>query len=504
MNRYKLSTLFSLAAVSFMMSISSTAAPINSVLPRLDPADPLSKTSSGRSYLNFLGESQQWPSRFKEDETLKTLPAKIGVKGVLYLLSGVADRTTPHPKRENLLSITRIDALKSTSRFYYISPQGTPSTVHSSNNSKSILIRNGFYPPERNDSYGLFLWNRPKKSFRFLWSVLPATIELVRYPKIGWSPGSRYVSYLRGGNAFGDYDRWTTPYRLSVYDTKTFQERELMPYAGLSWSWTHHGTVLCSRLSPEEAGRVGIGQVRPSVYEADVRGGAPKKLFDGGYLAQESPDGKWIAFCDWPGTLIGSPKVAPEVQNIEQPGLFLWSRPTGKRVFVGALKLNGPPSIQWSFNSKKLYVCEQEAQGADVVASVSTMDLEQQKLKPLGQLKVSRPSDVATGTAGGFDFRGLSNDGHFLYFDSLQNIASPKGYANSIRTLIAFDTRTAEQTPIAQLTNIANANPDWDWHDESGVNEAFLRAEKLENALLGWGTPAPAKTPVKPASTKRK
>ena len=343
-----------------------------------------------------------------------------------------------------------------------------------------LLIRIGFAPDNPYNTIGLLKWSFGTGTYHYIDAA--SKKPYIYYPIIKWSPGSRYLSYLRGGNAFGDYNG--DAYQLNVCDLETYQDRQVMANAGLEWSWTYHGSILCSPIKPEQASDVALRLARPSVYEADVAAGAPRKLFDGGYFAHESPDGKWVAFCDWPGKLLED-GASKEVENNSQRGLFLFYKPTGKRVFVGELKLaeGSVPILQWSTDSQSLYVLEQNGAQQSTTATLSRMDMEQQQLRPLATLSIERGEGVDHGLAGIFQSRGIAADNRYLYFDAVQIISGPQGYVNTLRTLIAVDTQTGKQTPIARLKNIANANPDWDWHDDSGVNPAFVAAQKIENVL---------------------
>lgn len=181
------------------------------------------------------------------------------------------------------------------------------------------------------------------------------------------------------------------------------------------------------------------------------------------------------------------------MQDNSQRGLFLFYRPSGKRVFVGDLKLEegSVPLLQWAADGQSLFVMEQEGAQQGATGTLYKMDLEQQQLKPLATLFIARAAGVEHGPAGVFQQRGVAANGRYLYFDAVQIISGPQGYVNTLRTLLAVDARTGEQTPIARLKNIANANPNWDWHDETGINPAFAAAQKIEAALPAINAPAP-------------
>jgi hypothetical protein len=303
-----------------------------------------------------------------------------------------------------------------------------------------------------------------------------------------WSPGSRYLSYLRGGGTFGESSdrlgRPLSPYTLYVCDLLHQRNYRVMKDAGLAWSWTYHGQLLFGHVPQEQFEALSQRQVRPSVYVADASKGEPKKIFDGGYFANESPDGQWIAFCDWPGKLLDATDAPRDLQDSQQRGLFLFHKPTGKRVFVGDLKLpaNGGIWMQWSPDGASLYLLEHTVNADGVTGTIYKINVGKTPSdKPLMSQLTQILLKPEPANQGGFAPRGTSPDGRMLYLNAIEWRSEPKN--SVVSTLMAIDTRTGKQTAIARMTNVNNENPDWDWRDDSGVNPAFAAAEKIEAAL---------------------
>jgi hypothetical protein len=468
-----------------MFCANGAAQPANSPsLPTLDPQDPLAQDAKTASYLNFVERSLGWPKIFSQDNQFEALQTTPDLQGSFVLLSGVADRNQNPPQRFSLVSIIRLAIGEPKKEVTY--RIAAPTYLHTpqfSYDKKSILIRIGSAPADRFGTIGLLLWNLQSGTFHYVNAAGHA--PFIYYPAIQFSPGSRYLSYLKGGNAFGDYDQWTKSYRLYICDLRTYQDRLIAVDAGQNWSWTCHGSVLFTRFEAKDAYAVAQRTARPSIYEADAKGSLPKKIFSGGYFAQESPNGQWIAFCDWPGTLIDMDAPQSVKDNTER-GLFLFNRASKMRTFIGPLKLEfgQPPLLQWSPDSKELFVLDSWQDAQTLNGTIYKVEIEQPKLKKLSEFSLIRPKDVdSTNKVGFFMFRGCSPSGQYVYVDTVQVIDGPQGYVNTRRTLVSVDTTSGQQTSIAQLTNIANANPDWDWHDDSGINPAFAAAEKIENAL---------------------
>lgn len=386
----------------------------------------------------------------------------------------------------------------------YYSPLFSPQT-------NKVVARFGYPPDDTRNFFNLILWNlasgeisRPK-----LYSKEEAKQEEPQPSSapyfnsgVSWSPGGRYISYTRGGNSVGGFTDALgnlyseDGYELWLNDTKVPDSfaRRLATNIGLSWSWTHRGTLLFSPLDAGATEAVRLRWARPSVHEVDLKSGVKTKLFDGGYFAHESPDGQWIAFVDWPGPVIGQSQPTPqqEAENAQvKPGVYLFHRPTKRRVLVGEFPATPPFSValQWTPNSQRLLVFNtQEKAGAGLDGVIYRMDITQQTLEKVGQLEVTRPFQTTnTSNFGWFEFRGTSPDGRRAYANTSQYIdEGPSQYVNLRHKMWSIDTETGQPSLMASLTDIATENPGWDWRDESGINPAFAAAQKVEESLPTW------------------
>ena len=298
-----------------------------------------------------------------------------------------------------------------------------------------------------------------------------------------WSPGGRFLSYVKGGNAFGDADDFLDDYQLNVYDVVNQKERAIVEHPGLNWSWTNAGTLLYSPILPGQFGGVYERRLRPTTYEISAFGKNNKPLLDSGYFAQADPSNQWIAFCDWPGERIEAQKgkTAQSKEDEIEKGLYLYYRPAKRRVFVGALNLHELPLIQWAPDGKTLYVLDQTLQ-QDAAAILYRMDLEQQILHQIAVIKKTEMPAF-------FRLRGISADAKYLYIEDATIIGQEPGVVQTRRTFTAIETSTGQQFPLATMTN-PGGDQDWDWHDDSGVNPAFVAAQKIENVLPASNAPS--------------
>ena len=490
-----------------------------------DPYFPTNKMSQeGLGGIKFLSRTKRWEvdvaPTYLRDKALDFLGLPIGSNGRFATIARGGKEGTGF----SVFGFKRVNSeLSATQQVFYntesvsscYAPQFSP-------DGKSMVFRVGYPPDDLRNSFYLMLWDLPKAELRIpapdAPTDYPSSGQIGRYfPAIQWSPGSRYIGSLVGGDVTGGYfDRLGNPYSsdgysLYVYDAKTHErERRLSANAGQSWSWTNNGKVLFSKVTTEQSGLLKQRLARPSIYEMGVNDAQPKKLFDGGYFAHQSPNGEWIAFVDWPGPsftslakpedLLKNPDSRPNTKEEAevQAGLYLFNRPSGRRVFVGPLQdIKRPVQMQWAPDGQTLYIAESFVSDGKIQGAVQRMTLEQQQLKPLSVITATDPlSTNNISDTNWLTLRSTSPDGLYLYANRDEYYdGGPKRYVNTQHTYFAINTSNGETTEMAGLTNIVNENIDWDFHDDSGVNPAFAAAQKIENALPDLG--------VSPTKTKR-
>ncbi len=340
-------------------------------------------------------------------------------------------------------------------------------------NGESVLLRDGLIQ-DRNDGFHIYLWQLQQGRLRYVSRIL-------KFRHLFWSPGSRYISYIQGGDAFTN-DNSNDPQTLCALDTTNRQSAQIMREPGLSWSWTYDGHLLCARVPRDQKL---ASHARPSVYRVAANGAAPEKLFDGGYYAHQSPDGQNIVFCDWAGELLEPQTASDALKNNAQQGLFVWNTVTKSRTFLGPLAVGSmqtpraAPQMIWSSDNKRVFVLVPGRLGAQVVGRIYLADVAAKTCKALGQVAFTPSLDL-----GWFEPRlQLSPDEKRLYLDARERINGPEGVSNLRYTLWQMNTADGEAVPLARLTNLADENPDWDFHDDSGVSSAFVTAQKVEDAL---------------------
>lgn len=458
----------------------------------IEPWPEAPNTNSDSSYLGTIVKSKELPRNYPIDESFRRLNEPPPFRGTI-VRAGILAFVKPD-KRYYHITFNKIGSSEQkeqqeVTNYFSLSDSSFTAPRFSSDGNK-LLFRIGNSIPQRGDGFGIMLWNFAQRTIGR--RQRDKNIAPPRYPRVVWSPGNRFFSYLTGGSAVGDYDGWFEPYALTIYDTRNNVERIIAPNVLLEWSWTYHGTLLY--LPAQDIEAIWRRTGRPTTYEAGLSGNKPQPLIEGGYFAHASPDNEWIAFCDWPGYLLSDPakKPHPEVQR----GLYLFNRSTKTRVFVGALSLKDQVLMQWSPDGQTLFVSDSSDQEFSLY-QLNLADLKDvpenpdEKTLPLKKIvTIPRAKDLAFLT-----FRGTSPDGTRFYVEEVFRLPSKDQALIPTRRVFTWvDAQTGKQTPFARVENFNDQ--DWDWHDDSGVNPAFEAAQKLEEALPPIVAAPPAKAPM--------
>ena len=462
--------------------------------PKADPVTIQQQKELPQTFLGqikWLSKTSTWVQEcapaYLRDKAFEFLAPIPGVNGRIVTLATVSPGDG---KNYNVFTFRKIKPTSSSQQpleqvFYTMTSDGTYAPLFSPDGN-SLVFNIGYLPDERISGHGNMLWNMKVNTLRMFEGVGNFSPRL--FPRVLWSPGGRYLSLLSQGDAFGEFsDEQGQPYaswyRLDLYDAHTGLEKTLAHNINTDWSWTHHASLLYSPTTPQQASQVNDRVARPSIYEVDCAKGQSHKLFDGGYYALESPDGQWVVFADWPGPLLEAENEVPDVSQKQiQAGLYLFNRRTNQRQFVGALPVqNFFGRMQWLPDSHTLFVS-------------CNIGLLSQSKSMLWRLSTDRPKLEEVGVwTGSISFRGTSSDGRYIYASRNERIEGPKpsapgiGYIHTRHTLTFVESATGKQTDIAHLFNYANENPDWDFHDDSGLNPAFVAAQKIEEALPAIG-----------------
>lgn len=365
-------------------------------------------------------------------------------------------------------------------------------------NGKEVLIQEGYSPEDIDYAANFFIWEQDSGRLR------PMRNEATRVDRILWSPGSRFLSYTHGGRSYnGPLAHAPDPYELWCLDIPSRREHLVIKNPGFDWSWTYHGQILCSTSTSDSKAPTEHSPYS-SIYEVNATGGTPRKLFERGFLPSESPDGRWIAFYDWPDVWYRV-DLNSDTQNMThdglKPRLCLFDRNTHKRQWVGILNVenDGKPSwyspeMQWSLDGKALFVLVQFIDSSDQrTATLYRMD---QSSHALSVVVTFKSEESRTDPYRFFRLRGISADSTHLYVECIISVLDvPNPSTRSI--LYSINARTGNQVALAQIFNISGINCAWDFRDNVPLNPTSVAAEKLENALSNNTKSAPTKKRVR-------
>lgn len=330
-------------------------------------------------------------------------------------------------------------------------------------------------------TFNLYLWDM---AVGRLSEVLS---EDISFSNVLWSPDSRYVAYVRGGDVAGRVRAKMLPLRLRVLDLQTGHSRHVAKSGGVvDMVWTQQGTLLFTMYpkhpkgqaeedepkDPKDPGdEAATGPQAPpqtSIYEAPGKGGAAKLVIANGQNPAPSPNGRWIAF-------IGSPDAAAgEAAALLSPRVYLFNRESRERVLVD---LPGADTLRWTPDSRFLVALDESyresAEGAGLgTAYISLIDPNTLKVKALATLQAEdhRPMSRISLTAPQFNPIKFSKDGRYLFVrvSEITGI-NVKAMVNTVRkTLRAVDLSTGSVSTVARFDDPMGRVLGFDWHDMSG------------------------------------
>lgn len=326
------------------------------------------------------------------------------------------------------------------------------------------------------------------------------------YAPFFWSPNSRMVAYVEGGNDMGEENDGDWPLQLKLYDLATGKSRLRATHLLLSspfwmpWqydhgiAWTQRNTLLFSRAGSSASWR--SASPRPSIYEVPAAGGEPKRIVPAAFAPAPSPDGKWIACFGWPDDKSqagDARKVVPATEpsaeatiraEAKGAGLYLFHRSTGKRLLLGPLLVRrgngaGPSSFnfRWTPDSRLLVLLENsyaadEAGHLHLASRLSTWDTQ------AASVAASR-RDVATlhleaeAKSENFQFEPMSTsmDGKYLFLQQSKYLRHMTRGAGSESTSVAQELKAVSLSdgtvlPVARFNYDARLPMDWDWRQE--------------------------------------
>lgn len=360
-------------------------------------------TSWGPSYVQ-IGLPQSKPLT---EDPLKVL-SRHPIQGRLVYSANIFAAPGDKPSWEKYLVLRHV-GLTNGERSFARYPVKAPFGVFDpqfSPDRRYVLFKGG-QSGGRYDHYLFFLWNLQTKQVR---QVQQGSDETPSYLRLHWSPSSKYIAYLMGGDVEGERDP-RDPLRLYTYNLKTGRKSFIARDPSVkSLSWTHQDTLLYTKMSESQSAAVANGTqneregvsdvpvLHPSIFEASAQGGLSKKIVDGGFDPSPSPDGQWIAYLGWsndapnaleedqgnvgetgepkPGSAVRKKATSKLPESANHLNLYLFNRLNFKRMLIrSGLKRDNPFELFWMPDSKKLVTMETATEGTLAEAIISAVDI---------------------------------------------------------------------------------------------------------------------------------
>ena len=285
-----------------------------------------------------------------------------------------------------------------------------------------------------------------------------------------WSPDSKYVAYVDGGDSQGFVehgDFLLAPLQLYVCHWQNAEEHLVVENNSLidsfSWMAPHvllYGVLPDDAQASNEAKNSSEKSSCPNIYEYSVDERKSRLLIKDGYRPTASSDGQWVAF-------FGSekPRVPYPLRSswMKKPGdavLTIAQNDGSKRKSLN-LEAGLYPYVIWKPDNRHLLTIQDvENGGVNGRAQVTEWDIQTGKFRVIATLEEAKFGRAIS------DFKPLSfsPDGSTLFFLSFervgQRIEGMRGvFVAERNSLHALDLATGKVTPVVQFKS--NWGMDW-------------------------------------------
>ncbi|MCW3054880.1 MAG: putative WD-repeat containing protein [Chthonomonadales bacterium] len=310
-------------------------------------------------------------------------------------------------------------------------------------------------------AYALQIWDRKNRT------LLPGPPEVLRAWDHTWSPDSKKIAYIHGGDASGHPPSGlesvpeSEHVRLCVFDLETRKRVVIVKGdAAVSMAWTPQGKLLYTAPSSDHRSL--------SIYETGANGGPPREIVSHGRTPIPSPDNRWIAFL---GETLPASRASRHAPHLPVPssGLYLYERRTGKRIRIRA-GLSGVGAM-WAPDSKRLVMIEETYRHLDKdrgqgTAHVKLVDIATLQRRPVALLTAtdiqylpqSHPEDE-------HQFRpvSVSPDGNWACFKVLEFAEQIQGSFIMHYSLQGVHLKTGKTLQLAQTACSSGSSLELDW-----------------------------------------
>lgn len=195
-------------------------------------------------------------------------------------------------------------------------------------------------------------------------------VQLV-YPRVQWSPDSRYVAYIIGGDIEGASSP-ENPLELFIYDTQKHNSRKIAQSNAVKWmSWAEPNTLF---YSVQKSRSDGEQDFRADIYSANASGGTSQLVLRNGYDPKPSPNGQKMLFWGWPDGEIKNTENA-STSNHLQLGLYLFDMQQQTRVLLQSpFSHRQTIDLQWLPDNNRAVYVEKSGHSPQAKALVKIID----------------------------------------------------------------------------------------------------------------------------------
>jgi Tol biopolymer transport system component len=310
---------------------------------------------------------------------------------------------------------------------------------------KTILFKVGKVG-NRYDTFQLCFWDRATNRVQ-------GGPKDINYRLVYWSPNSRYVAYVLGGDIEGNHSP-KHPLELYIYDVKARQSRFIARGSYVkTMAWTPQNTLLYNVKNPSTESGV------KRAYEADLYmvstdQGELRLLVKNAFDPQPSPDGKKLAFFAWPEPETpdkNANKTKPKVQA--QLGLYSYDLETKKRTL-----LRSPFSYRkfigmlWMPDSRRLLLFQEIDESPSARTQVTVIDITNSSNENLVDIKAKDYKYMPRiNTQPQFQPLSVSPDGSIFFMEVSEFVGSDPPFSIEDKKIEAINLKSGKATTIAKV-----------------------------------------------------
>lgn len=283
----------------------------------------------------------------------------------------------------------------------------------------------------------------------------------LNYLFVYWSPNSKYVAYIKGGDIEGN-EAPRDPLSLYIYDVKAQKSRFIAKNPMVKQMvWTAQNTLLYNVKQKQQES----ANAKPRAYLADIYmvpagKGDPTLLLQNAFAPQPSPNGKKVAFFAWPEE--GESETG-EVKAIGQAqlGLYVYDYEQKKRTPLRSafsyLKFVG---MRWMPNNRSLITLQELEESPNAKAQLAVIDTSVPTSKNLMVLQAKDFQAVGSRieTQPQFKLLEVPNNGKVLFVETSEFVGWDSSLLIEEKSIQAVNLDTGKVDIVAKVRSSLGMN----------------------------------------------